>query len=55
MSRYYGFVLLLMTIFYASCAAIETIFKAGMYWGIFLVIAVIAIIFFVINKLFRRR
>jgi hypothetical protein len=55
MTRYYGFVLLLMTIFYASCAAIETIFKAGMYWGIFLVIAVIAIIFFVINKLFRRR
>lgn len=55
MTKYYGFVLLLMTIFYTSCAAIETIFKAGMYWGIFLVVAVIALIFFVISKLFKKR
>lgn len=55
MNKYYGFVLLLMTLFYGSCAAIETIFKAGMYWGIFLVVAIIALIFFVIAKLFKRR
>jgi hypothetical protein len=53
MKKYYGFVFLLMTLFYGSCAAIETIFKAGMYWGIFLVILVVALIFFLIRKLFR--
>mgnify|MGYP001256729779 FL=1 len=53
MKKYYGFVFLLMTLFYGSCAAIESIFKAGMYWGIFLVIVVIALIFFLIRKLFR--
>jgi hypothetical protein len=55
MKKYYGLVFLLMTLFYGSCAAIETIFKAGMYWGIFLVVVVIALIFFLIRKLFRRR
>ena len=55
MTKYYGLVLLLMTIFYASCAAIETIFKAGMWWGIILVVGVIALIFFVISKLFGRK
>jgi hypothetical protein len=53
MKKYYGFVFLLMTLFYGSCAAIESIFKAGMYWGIFLVILVIALIFFLIRKLFK--
>jgi hypothetical protein len=55
MKKYYLFVFLLMTMFYGSCAAIESIFKAGMYWGIFMVVAVIALIFFVISKLFRRK
>lgn len=44
-----------MTVFYGSCAAIETIFKAGMWWGIFLVIVVIGIIFWIISKLFGKR
>jgi hypothetical protein len=55
MKKYYGFILLLMTLFYTSCAAIETIFKAGMWWGIFVVVAVVALIFFIISKLFGRR
>jgi hypothetical protein len=55
MKKYYGFILLLMTMFYGSCAAIETIFKAGMWWGIFLVVVVIGIIFFIISKLFGKR
>ena len=55
MKKYYGFIFLLMTVFYGSCGAIETIFKAGMWWGIILVVGVIALIFFVINKLFGRK
>lgn len=55
MNKYYGLVLLLMTMFYGSCAAIETIFKAGMWWGIILVVIVIAVIFWIVSKLFGRR
>jgi uncharacterized membrane protein YkvI len=55
MNKYYGFVLLLMTMFYGSCAAIETIFKAGMWWGIIMVVIVIAVIFWIVSKIFGRR
>jgi hypothetical protein len=55
MKKYYGFIFLLLTMFYGSCSAIETIFKAGMWWGIILVVGVIALIFFVISKLFGRK
>jgi hypothetical protein len=55
MNNYYGFIFLLLTMFYGSCSAIETIFKAGMWWGIILVVGVIALIFFVISKLFGRK
>ncbi|WP_205509011.1 hypothetical protein [Longitalea arenae] len=55
MKKYYGLVLLLMTVFYGSCAAIETIFKVGMWWGIIMVVVVIAVIFWIVSKLFRRR
>lgn len=55
MKKYYGFVLLLMTMFYGSCAAIETIFKAGMWWGIIMVVIVIAVIFWIVSKLFGKR
>ena len=55
MKAFYGLILLLMTTFYTGCAAIETIFKVGMWWGIFLVVGVIALIFFVVTKLFGRK
>jgi hypothetical protein len=55
MKKYYGFILLLMTMFYAGCAAIETIFKAGMWVGILVVVLFIGLIFFVISKLFGRK
>ena len=55
MKKYYGFMLLLLTMFYAGCAAIETIFKAGMWVGILIVVVIIGLIFFVISKLFGRR
>lgn len=55
MKKYYGFMLLLITMFYTGCAAIETIFKAGMWWGIFLVVLVIGLIFYIISRIFGRR
>ncbi len=55
MKAFYGIILLMITMFYAGCAAIETIFKVGMWWGIILVVGVIALIFFIISKLFGRK
>lgn len=50
MKKFYGFVFLMMTLFYSSCAAVETIFKVGMWWGIFLVVGIIALIFYIVKK-----
>lgn len=43
------FVLILAT--FTSCEIVEGIFKAGMGFGIFIVIAVIVLIIFIISKL----
>ena len=45
-------VALFLTFFLSSCAAIGDIFKAGAYTGIIGVIVVVAIIIWVISKLF---
>ncbi|MBB4805911.1 putative small secreted protein [Chryseobacterium defluvii] len=33
-----------------SCEAVETIFEAGMWWGILLVCAVVVIVFLIFSK-----
>lgn len=43
--------LFMISFLFTSCSVIEGIFKAGMGVGIFIVIAIIAIIIFVISKL----
>lgn len=43
--------LLFISFLFTSCEAIEGIFKAGMGFGIFIVIAVLVVIVFVIRKL----
>ena len=43
--------LFMMSFLFTSCSVIEGIFKAGMGVGLFIVIAIIAIIIFVISKL----
>lgn len=50
MKKFYACIFLLMTLFYSSCAAVETIFKAGMWWGIILVVGFIALVVFIIGK-----
>lgn len=47
------FMLLFTMIVLNSCGVVETIFKAGMWWAFFLVLAVIAIIVFIASK-FRK-
>jgi len=45
------FFILFFTLFVLSgCGAVETIFKAGMWWAFFLVALVIVIIFWVVAK-----
>lgn len=46
-----GILLIIVALFFTSCSAIEGIFKAGMGVGIFLVIAVIAVIIYIISKM----
>jgi hypothetical protein len=48
-------VLLVVLFSFTSCSVIEGIFKAGVGVGIFLVVAVIAILIFIISKLFGRK
>ncbi|AZA56877.1 phosphatidate cytidylyltransferase [Chryseobacterium shandongense] len=46
---FYSIVILtLLTL--TSCEAVETIFKAGMWWGIILVVGVIAIILWLFSR-----
>jgi hypothetical protein len=42
-------------LFYSSCAVVEGIFKAGMVWGIFLVVAIIGLIIYIIARIGRKR
>lgn len=50
-------VLLLMTVIFSltGCSVVEVIFKAGMGVGIFIVIAILAVILFVVSKLFGKK
>jgi len=40
------FLLTLLT----SCEAVETVFKAGMYWGFFLIVLVLVVIFWLFSR-----
>ena len=44
-------VFIFIAVFFSSCEVVEGIFKAGMGFGIFIVIAVIALIIFIISKM----
>jgi len=53
MNRPVQFIILLalMLTTFTSCEVVEGIFKAGMGFGIFIVIAIIVVIIFIISKL----
>lgn len=44
------FFLYLNLMFFSSCGAVETIFKAGMWWAFFLVGLVVIVILFIVFK-----
>ena len=47
--------LILITTIGTGCAAIEGIFKAGMWWGILMVVGIIALVIFIISKMFGNK
>ncbi|MGO1596280.1 MAG: hypothetical protein ACTHZ1_02850 [Sphingobacterium sp.] len=54
MNRTLGFLtLVLVCNLFQGCGLIEGIFKAGMWWGILLVVGFIVIIIWLISKFFR--
>jgi hypothetical protein len=48
-------ILFIILLSFTSCSVVEGIFKAGMGVGIFIVIAVIAIVAFIISKIFGKK
>nr|WP_314840143.1 hypothetical protein [uncultured Flavobacterium sp.] len=46
--------LVLISFFFTSCSVVEGIFKAGMGVGIFIVIAVIALIVWIISRITKK-
>ncbi|SHN75931.1 hypothetical protein SAMN05444395_11013 [Flavobacterium fryxellicola] len=47
--------LFIVLISFSSCSIIEGIFKAGVGVGIFIVVAVLAVLIFIISKIFGRK
>ncbi|WP_324228493.1 hypothetical protein [Lacibacter sp.] len=52
-TKYISILLISMTSMLSSCQLVEGIFKAGMGFGIFIVIAIIALIVFLVFRLGR--
>ncbi|MFE3868171.1 hypothetical protein ACFX5E_08795 [Flavobacterium sp. LS2P90] len=48
-------ILLIVLISFTSCSVIEGIFKAGVGVGIFIVVAIIAIVVLIISKVFGKK
>ncbi|MBP4141907.1 hypothetical protein MW871_15315 [Flavobacterium sp. I-SCBP12n] len=47
--------LFIVLISFSSCSVVEGIFKAGMGVGIFIVVAIIAVILFIVSKIFSKK
>jgi len=51
MKKYINFIpLFLLAGMLTSCEAVETIFKAGMWWGIILVVGVIGLVMWLLSR-----
>lgn len=55
LTKYLSILLLVMTTMFSSCQLVEGIFKAGMGVGIFIVIAIIGVIIFLIFRFGRNK
>jgi hypothetical protein len=54
-TKYVSLLLIAMTTMLSSCQLIEGIFKAGMGFGIFIVVAIIGLILFLVFRIGRGR
>ena len=54
MKAFYGTIFLMIALFYSSCAVVESIFKAGVWVGILIVVAIIGLIVWLVSKFSRK-
>ena len=54
MKKFYALIFILMTLFYSSCYAVETIFKAGMVWGLFLVFGAVLLVVYIFSRIRKK-
>ena len=54
MKSFYASIFLLLTLFYSSCAVVESIFKAGVWVGVLIVVGIIGLIVWLISKFSRK-
>jgi hypothetical protein len=54
MKLFYGSIFLMITLFYSSCAVVESIFKAGVWVGVLIVVAIIGLIVWLVSKFSRK-
>lgn len=52
-TRYISILLIAITTMLSSCQLVESIFKAGMGFGIFIMLAIIALIVFIVVRIGR--
>ena len=54
MKAFYASIFLLITLFYSSCAVVESIFKAGIWVGVIIVVGIIGLIIFILSRFTRK-
>jgi hypothetical protein len=54
MKAFYGSIFLMITLFYSSCAVVESIFKAGVWVGVLVVVGIIGLIVWILSRFSKR-
>lgn len=54
MKAFYGSIFLLIALFYSSCAVVESIFKAGVWVGILIVVGIIGLIVWILSRFTKK-
>ena len=54
MKTFYGSIFLMITLFYSSCAVVESIFKAGVWVGVLIVVGIIGLIVWILSRFTKK-
>lgn len=54
MKAFYGSIFMMIALFYSSCAVVEGIFKAGVWVGVLVVVAIIGLIVWILSRFTRK-